>query len=592
MLSILNIVGDDAIGLELMGTVTRWVKPKKFGFISIPESSETIFLTAKEWKGDNMFPCENESVSFVLGKNDKGWKAFNCHRVDSISTCTNHQSSQETVSPNIGTNFDNTVTLLSSSTFLCPSFSDELPKEYRPVVASVDYFSSVKIHDTSCADSRQFYQAMLKRSQTSMEELVSSKNIGLIYRTEMDRHVEDIDENIFADFPAPEHRVKQARMDWKSVRVLQRERDLTANRNKIMIEDLKRLDGFKMEIQKEEQTLARINRFSNDKSHLKTVNGILEVYNNFITNNSNMPWYWKAGWMFYQIYRQRSLVKEDILNACILSNWVLIQEGMPFPVDYDFTLMAHHEDMAQRVALSAESEGPYSSWILSIITNQWTDFECCCEELVQSSLQAMSLSSPPAIPAMKINGNVPQPVDTTLEQALNNHRRQLKNSEVCFICYDDSVKCTVSLLCCGQATHTRCMEQWNISSKVVPGNEECPKCRQRNPEPPIVRRCHDEDDDDDDDEDDYYSDDDNEEEMNVIFGNRWLPHTYFGAFPSIDDDENGYYDDDSSSYRPRQQNQSYCHACDQRLRANACSNGCCALCCADQALPCIRHGFV
>lgn len=679
MTSILDVLGDRALGMDLTGTITRWIKHKKFGFISTPGCNDDIFLVYKEWQ-ELGFPCEGDSVSFTLGRNEKGWKALNCQRCSpdevvpplisstllpqatklasdlgktdsslpstSIFMALPQPASQANVikfdptfplvsNPHLKQSADSIFSLCRSS-FIQGSMSSstammtDIPEEYKPSVASVDFFFSqaqVRTQAEACTDSLQFYRAMVKRSMTAVEDLSTSKNMGLIYQTEMERHVQDIDDNIFASFPAPEQRLIEARRDWKAILTLQNQREenrikgYSDDTKRITIGDLKVLNGFKQEILKEEMTLARLRTLSPSSEPLpKSVAGILDVYNRFIAIDSTMPWYWKAGWMFFQIYRQRLLVKEDILNACILSNWVLIQHGLPFCVDYDYTLISREEDRTQREALSAETEGPYSQWILNIIANQFTDFECCCEELVQLSLRSLDdkstghiLSSATTTTAAKSSSGTSTkapaatsvPSEAALEQALISHRRHLKNNETCFICYDDSVKCTVSLLCCGQATHTKCIEKWYRSSNIRQGNEVCPKCRQNNPEP-LISMPEGNDDDDDEDDDEYYSDEDEDEDYEAHGRANHLAFRFWANMRQHDHgyhhrhDDDDYYDeeddddDDSDYYRNEANpNQSYCVECDHRLRANACANGCCAPCCEEVACrrnPCERHG--
>eukprot|EP00600_Ochromonadales_sp_CCMP1393_P015293 CAMPEP_0175031112 /NCGR_PEP_ID=MMETSP0005-20121125/20620_1 /TAXON_ID=420556 /ORGANISM="Ochromonas sp., Strain CCMP1393" /LENGTH=351 /DNA_ID=CAMNT_0016291297 /DNA_START=23 /DNA_END=1078 /DNA_ORIENTATION=- len=77
-----------------------------------------------------------------------------------------------------------------------------------------------------------------------------------------------------------------------------------------------------------------------------------------------------------------------------------------------------------------------------------------------------------------------QPDQEEIEQAIIAHRRALQDDS-CFICFDDSCKPTVSMLCCGQPTHIACMQKWYNTLHGRSGEMACPYCRQRNAEPTV-----------------------------------------------------------------------------------------------------------
>ena len=68
------------------------------------------------------------------------------------------------------------------------------------------------------------------------------------------------------------------------------------------------------------------------------------------------------------------------------------------------------------------------------------------------------------------NNNNNNRIDSLLEVHLNDqneiersatlHRKEQQKSGVCFICYEDSIRPSITMMCCGQPAHINCINKW------------------------------------------------------------------------------------------------------------------------------------
>eukprot|EP01033_Poteriospumella_lacustris_P003495 gene3495-2582_t len=162
-----------------------------------------------------------------------------------------------------------------------------------------------------------------------------------------------------------------------------------------------------------------------------------------------------------------------------------------------------------REALTSDDEIILAQWISKELARQWVEYD----SLVQQSLAENSVLRSESVGTLKAaafappeTANEEQQETAAAEEEVNNtststvsardeeeraheivvNHRRTQRADQCFICMDDNIRPTISLLCCGQPCHIKCMEKWYASKPNLVGREKCPQCTQEIPEPMLA----------------------------------------------------------------------------------------------------------
>lgn len=442
---------DDQIGKVFSGKISRWFAKRKFGFVATEDGLEA-FLGKHEWS-ELADPAIDIDVQFTLDRNNKGWIATKCTRFSVLSSASSHQKAKSS-KPN-GKEYEKAM----------PGAADT--KRYgslAPKALGDDLFDISKLSVSK--DSLQFYRSMIAwGSATSY--MSSCKEIAVIYPIEMVDYCRKLADEMFEGFFHCEEAITTAKNNWNVVA-----------HSSFTLGDV-------------------LNLLREGRPESKEERNYRVCFEECIKHNPEMHAYAKAAWLLYHAARSRAISPDSQLNSYIITNWFLLHiEKLPFPLAFNFDELSYEDDDALRSAIGSDSEVSLARWIAQMMANQWVAFDQTVQEGIQevlSSLQGFSATQERTRSTSEMDGKENEAAAAAANTSLSSeedrnheiivaHRRN-QRADVCFICMDDHIRPTISMLCCGQPCHIKCMEKWYLSKPNLQGCEKCPQCTQDIPEP-------------------------------------------------------------------------------------------------------------
>jgi len=265
----------------------------------------------------------------------------------------------------------------------------------------------------------------------------------------------------------------------------------------------------------------------------------------------------KAAYVAYRLSRIHPFEDGNGRVARLLANYVLMGDGLPFPV----LLCASAADRKQYIAaFSSSSPQQLAHVILQRVLSSWRRYSFLLNKSILSTglPEKTSLLSP----------------DAQL-RALREHLRL----EQCAICFDD--QCEMSLLCCGRPFHAHCLTTWFSSSqKAVPTGSysvQCPQCRQEIDMRTVGIKLL------------SAGADEIKEPSTTEETTETTEETTEQSTESTNEDDTTKEDKEVSA-RDRSRE---CNLCNNK-RAKECTNGCCGRCCGKNIFDfgCAKHRYI
>ena len=228
--------------------------------------------------------------------------------------------------------------------------------------------------------------------------------------------------------------------------------------------------------------LNKILKISNTKlSSIKKRDRYIKLLMNYFNENilirMGLSFFSKATWLmirYFIIINQFSLkdkyTKEishesNVILVVFVMHWVLKLTKFPFQLyitdeNYEYLLTLFSSITSETFS---DVEKRLLKLIVQIAASHWKDFETQCDRVLKVNLTTLSTS----LSASLSNSNIGDEItplsnkqQTEVEKAATTHRKEQKSTGVCFVCYDDSTKPTIALLCCGQPAHIFCINRW------------------------------------------------------------------------------------------------------------------------------------
>lgn len=482
----MSVFSDNDLDRVFHGVVSKWFPGRHFGFI-VSDNGQEVFLGKHEWP-ESSDPKINTTVDFCLGRNGKGWAALKCIInmapsqeniiFDSSKAEKKKKASEKSVSSKLQSKLQSLKKNVKKETQFegqkAVSSLEELDRfgQLAPKARGTSFFNPQELN--TIVQALEFYRAMDSWSHASIN-VMACRELSVVFVSVMEDFNTHIKEKMFSGLSVSEAASSRAKELWRIISSQPRTFSVV---------------------------LGMLSEAEN--THLTQEDELLTLcFETCIQHHTEMNWIGRAAWILLHSSRSHSVCQDNFLNAFILVNWYLMQiVRVPFPVAFNFDSMSEETNEQLREALTGDDEVMLAIWISKEMSAQWMNYD----NLVQHCIAENSTmySYPPGnIGALKAGAQEDRDKEKEDESAVNqsapssssarededrihdiivNHRRSLR-ADHCFICMDDNIRPTMTLLCCGQPCHIKCMEKWYASKPNFIGREKCPQCTQEIPEP-------------------------------------------------------------------------------------------------------------